>query len=195
MPMGIGYGAAVGSSSGGGGLMPTGGALVPYGGSRVPMKRPGSAVVPYKRGPVPAVPSRGGTRLPARRSAPAAVPAAMSSPTARPRGVTTPVSMGRTRGPRGGGLGATPPPVAGVTGDLGKNAGRASGAMDFLKKYKKIVIPFLAIQTCDREPSSGHEASEVVEARWFDIKKLPPLCSYQRPIFDAALLMLEMGNG
>jgi 8-oxo-dGTP pyrophosphatase MutT (NUDIX family) len=63
------------------------------------------------------------------------------------------------------------------------------------KKYKKIVIPFLAIQTCDREPSSGHEASEVVEARWFDIKKLPPLCSYQRPIFDAALLMLEMGNG
>lgn len=63
------------------------------------------------------------------------------------------------------------------------------------KKYKKIVIPFLAIQTCDREPSSGHEASEVVEARWFDIKKLPPLCSYQRPIFDAALLMLEIGNG
>ena len=138
--MGIGYGAAIGSSSGGGGLMPTGGALVPYGGSRVPMKRPGSAVVPYKRGPVPAVPSRGGTSLVPRRSAPAAVPAAMSSPTARPRGVTTPVSMGRTRGPRGGGLGATPPPVAGVTGDLGKNAGRASGAMDFLKKYKNPLL-------------------------------------------------------
>jgi ADP-ribose pyrophosphatase YjhB (NUDIX family) len=63
------------------------------------------------------------------------------------------------------------------------------------KKYRKIVVPFLATQACDRQPSSDHEASEVVEAKWFDIKELPPLCLYQRPIFDAALLMLEMGNG
>ena len=63
------------------------------------------------------------------------------------------------------------------------------------KNYRKIVIPFLSIQTCDCEPYSGHDKSEVFDAKWFDIKKLPPLYSYQRPIFDAALLMLEMKHG
>ena len=63
------------------------------------------------------------------------------------------------------------------------------------RNCKKIVVPFLAIQTCDREPFSGHEKSEVSDAKWFDTKNLPPLYTYQRPIFDAALLMLEMKNG
>jgi 8-oxo-dGTP pyrophosphatase MutT (NUDIX family) len=63
------------------------------------------------------------------------------------------------------------------------------------KNYKKIVIPFLAIQICKNEPNSNHDNSEVVDARWFDVKNLPPIYSYQRPIFDAALLMLEMKNG
>lgn len=65
------------------------------------------------------------------------------------------------------------------------------------RKYKKIVIPFLATQTCDKVPSSDTSiASEVVEVRWFDILHMPPIYYYQRPILDAALMMLEMSvNG
>ena len=62
------------------------------------------------------------------------------------------------------------------------------------KNYKKIVVPFLAIQTCDREPASNHEASEVSDVQWFDILKMPSIYYYQRPILDAALIMLEMNS-
>lgn len=63
------------------------------------------------------------------------------------------------------------------------------------RNFRKIVVPFLAIQTCDREPRSDHDASEVVDARWFDTKALPPVFLYQRPILDAALMLLEMKQG
>jgi 8-oxo-dGTP pyrophosphatase MutT (NUDIX family) len=56
---------------------------------------------------------------------------------------------------------------------------------------RKIVVPFLATQTCDREPKSDHAESEVVDAQWFDVEALPPLYTYQQPIFDAALLLLR----
>lgn len=58
------------------------------------------------------------------------------------------------------------------------------------RNYKKIVVPFLAIQTCDREPSSLHQASEVVDVKWFDAMSLPAIYNYQRPILNAALMLL-----
>lgn len=58
------------------------------------------------------------------------------------------------------------------------------------RNYRKIVIPFLATQTCDREPASTHSASEVADAQWFDVTNLPPIYVYQRPILDAALMLL-----
>jgi len=56
--------------------------------------------------------------------------------------------------------------------------------------YKKVVVPYLAIQTCDSEPRCDHTASEVVDVKWFDIDSLPPIYVYQRPILDAACLIL-----
>jgi len=61
------------------------------------------------------------------------------------------------------------------------------------KKSKKIVVPFLAIQTCDNQPrSDSNEASEVVAAEWFSTESLPGIYHYQQPIIDAALILLEM---
>ena len=58
------------------------------------------------------------------------------------------------------------------------------------RNYRKVVVPFLASQTCDKEPFSGHQASEVVDVRWFNISSLPMIYNYQRPILDAALMLL-----
>ena len=60
------------------------------------------------------------------------------------------------------------------------------------KNYKKIVVPFLASQTCDSQPNVGHHACEVSSARWFDSLTLPKIYYYQVPIIDAALMTLEM---
>jgi ADP-ribose pyrophosphatase YjhB (NUDIX family) len=57
--------------------------------------------------------------------------------------------------------------------------------------YKKVVIPYLAVQTCDSIPRCDHKMSEVVDVRWFDTNDLPQIYSYQKPIIDAALLILE----
>ena len=56
--------------------------------------------------------------------------------------------------------------------------------------YKKIVVPYLAIQTCNRDPQCDDKASEVVDVKWFDIDDLPQIYVYQRPILDAAKLIL-----
>jgi len=58
------------------------------------------------------------------------------------------------------------------------------------KNYKKIVIPYLAIQTKNSIPRCDHKMSEVIDVRWFDIELLPQIYSYQKPIIDAAMLML-----
>lgn len=58
------------------------------------------------------------------------------------------------------------------------------------RNHKKIVVPFLAIQTCDKEPNSLHQASEVVDVKWFDTMSLPAIYNYQRPILNAALMLL-----
>lgn len=58
------------------------------------------------------------------------------------------------------------------------------------RSHKKVVVPYLAIQADDSEPSCDDEASEVVSVQWFDIDCLPPIYVYQRPIIDAALLIL-----
>lgn len=57
--------------------------------------------------------------------------------------------------------------------------------------YKKIVIPYLAIQTCSSTPHCDNVASEVVDVQWFNINSLPPIYAYQRPIIDAACLILR----
>jgi len=62
------------------------------------------------------------------------------------------------------------------------------------RNYKKVVVPFLAVQTCSSEPRSDNPASEVVDVKWFNTSSLPSIYYYQRPIFDAALLMLEMNS-
>lgn len=56
--------------------------------------------------------------------------------------------------------------------------------------YRKVVIPYLAIQTCDSIPRCDHKMSEVVDVGWFDLSNLPPIYVYQKPIFDAASLIL-----
>lgn len=58
------------------------------------------------------------------------------------------------------------------------------------RNYRKVVVPFLASQTCDKEPFSGHQASEVVDVKWFNVSSLPMIYNYQRPILDAALMLL-----
>lgn len=58
------------------------------------------------------------------------------------------------------------------------------------RNHKKVVVPFLATQTCDREPFSGHKNSEVVDVKWFDAASLPRIYAYQRPVLDAALMLL-----
>lgn len=59
------------------------------------------------------------------------------------------------------------------------------------RTHNKIVIPYLAIQTCNSNPTSNHEASEVAEVKWFDVDDLPTIYYYQKPIIDAALLILK----
>jgi len=61
------------------------------------------------------------------------------------------------------------------------------------KNNKKIVVPFLAIQTCDNQPrSDSSEASEVIAAKWFNTESLPGIYHYQQPVIDAALILLEL---
>lgn len=57
--------------------------------------------------------------------------------------------------------------------------------------YKKIVIPYLAIQACSSIPRCDNVASEVVDVQWFNINSLPPIYAYQHPIIDAACLILR----
>ena len=57
--------------------------------------------------------------------------------------------------------------------------------------YKKIVIPYLAIQSCSSNPRCDNVASEVVDVQWFNINSLPSVYSYQHPIIDAACLILK----
>lgn len=57
--------------------------------------------------------------------------------------------------------------------------------------YKKVVVPYLAIQTCNSIPKCDNIASEVVAVQWFNINSLPLIHSYQRPIIDAACLILR----
>ena len=58
------------------------------------------------------------------------------------------------------------------------------------KNYRKVIVPFLAVQTCDREPRTDHENSEVVQVGWFDTINLPRIYYHQRSIIDAALIVL-----
>lgn len=58
------------------------------------------------------------------------------------------------------------------------------------RNYRKIVIPYLAIQTKNSVLRCDHKMSEVIDAKWFDVECLPQIYSYQKPIIDAALLVL-----
>jgi len=58
------------------------------------------------------------------------------------------------------------------------------------KNYKKIVVPYLAIQIDDSVPRCDHKMSEVVDVKWFDAEFLPQIYPYQKPIIDAAMLIL-----
>lgn len=59
------------------------------------------------------------------------------------------------------------------------------------KNFRKIVIPYLAVQTCSSKPKSSSKASEVVDVKWFDVNSLPPIYSYQQQMVDAALVILS----
>ena len=58
------------------------------------------------------------------------------------------------------------------------------------KNYRKVIVPFLSVQTCDREPRADHKNSEVSQASWFNTKSLPQIYHHQRSIIDAALIVL-----
>jgi len=58
------------------------------------------------------------------------------------------------------------------------------------KSYRKVVIPYLAIQIDNSLPSCDHKMSEVVDVKWFDIDLLPIIHPYQKPIIDAAMLII-----
>jgi len=58
------------------------------------------------------------------------------------------------------------------------------------KNFTKTVVPYLAVQTCNSKPRCDHTASEVVDVQWFDMDSLPIIYDYQKPIIDAAMLIL-----
>jgi 8-oxo-dGTP diphosphatase len=58
------------------------------------------------------------------------------------------------------------------------------------KNYRKIIVPFLAVQTCNGELRTDHINSEVSQAAWFDISNLPRIYFHQKSIIDAALIIL-----
>jgi len=59
------------------------------------------------------------------------------------------------------------------------------------KNFKKLVIPYLATQLCSSEPNAKNKNSEVFEARWFDIKDLPDIYYYQKPVIEEVLRLLQ----
>lgn len=59
------------------------------------------------------------------------------------------------------------------------------------KKFKKTVIPYLAVQICDTVPRCDDKNSEVHDVRWFDLRSLPPIYMYQQPVINAALVLLS----
>jgi len=59
------------------------------------------------------------------------------------------------------------------------------------KKFKKTVIPYLAVQICNSKPRCDDENSEVHDVRWFNINCLPPIYNYQQPVIEAALLFIS----
>ena len=58
------------------------------------------------------------------------------------------------------------------------------------KKFKKTVVPYLAVQICDSEPICDDKNSEVLDVKWFDINHLPEILYYQLPVIDAALALI-----
>lgn len=58
------------------------------------------------------------------------------------------------------------------------------------KKEDKTVIPFLATQICDHDPSPCDPDSEVSDARWFKINSLPEIHTYQKSVIAQALIIL-----
>jgi len=55
----------------------------------------------------------------------------------------------------------------------------------------KTVVTWLAEVVGSQEPHHDDACSEVVDARWFDIDKLPTILMYQQPLITAALRALE----
>lgn len=51
----------------------------------------------------------------------------------------------------------------------------------------KLVISYLAIQTCNNHPFSQGLESEVADARWFKISNMPKIYDYQSKLIDAGL--------
>lgn len=63
----------------------------------------------------------------------------------------------------------------------------------FLKKksFKKLVVTYLATQTCDAPPNAKNKNSEVFEAKWFSIDNLPDIHYYQKPVIEEVLRILR----
>lgn len=59
------------------------------------------------------------------------------------------------------------------------------------KHFKKIVVTYLATQTCDAQPNAKNKNSEVFEARWFNIDSLPEIHYYQQPVIEEVLRILQ----
>lgn len=58
------------------------------------------------------------------------------------------------------------------------------------KKFRKTIVPYLAVQICNSKPRCDDKNSEVLDVSWFDVNCLPPILSSQIPIIEAALLLI-----
>lgn len=58
------------------------------------------------------------------------------------------------------------------------------------KKFRKTVVPYLAVQICNSKPRCDDKNSEVFDVAWFDVNCLPPILRSQMPIIEAALLLI-----
>ena len=56
---------------------------------------------------------------------------------------------------------------------------------------EKVVISFLAYQTCVRAPASDDPDSEVADVQWFNIGDLPKVHAYQRELVEDAVLIVK----
>lgn len=76
----------------------------------------------------------------------------------------------------------------GVSVTLGQ---RLRNARAIYKTEEKTIVAFMAVQSCNSPVNFGGKESEVVDARWHKVSELPRIYTYQQPIVEEALQILQ----